>query len=118
MFEGKKFDKILVAAGYTDMRAGLNGLASIIQFTFNRNPFSNCLFLFCGRRADRCKCIYWEDSGFVLVYKRLENGRFRWPRKEGTMIEISEQQLHWLMEGISISQKSSIQKLENVHLVV
>ena len=117
MFEEKKFDKIWLAAGYTDLRAGVNGLASLIQYTFNRNPFSNCLFLFCGRRADRCKALYWDGSGFVLIYRRLENGRFQWPRKEEALIDITEQQLRWLMDGIRISQKNAVQELENVHFV-
>ena len=42
--------------------------------------FQNALFLFCGRRKDRIKGLYWEGDGFVLLYKRLESGSFQWPR--------------------------------------
>lgn len=117
MFEGKHFDRIYVAAGYTDMRSGINGLASIVQDVFHLNPFGNYLFLFCGKRADRCKAIYWEKSGFVLTYKRVETGRFHWPRKEQTFITISEQQLTWLLEGLKTNQTTAIPELENPRLL-
>ncbi|QHA01962.1 IS66 family insertion sequence element accessory protein TnpB [Dehalobacter restrictus] len=58
----------------------MDGLASIVQQKFRLDPFTNPLFLFCGRRCDRIKVLYWEGNGFVLLYKRLENGRFQWPR--------------------------------------
>ena len=117
MFEHQHFDHIILAGGYTDMRSGLNQLASIVQDSFEMNPFNNSLFLFCGRRADRIKCIYWEKSGFVMTYKRLEGGRFRWPRKEFAPIDISEQQLGWLLEGLSIYQSPMYRDLDNPILV-
>ena len=117
MFENRTFDNIYVAAGYTDLRSGVNSLASIIQDTFNLNPFGNSLFLFCGRRADRMKALYWDKSGFVLVYKRLEDGRYRWPRKEMSLIQISPQALNWLMEGLSINQSPSFHDLQDPKLV-
>ncbi len=117
MFEGKEFDHIYVAAGYTDMKAGINSLASIAQDVFHLNPFGNSLFLFCGRRADRFKSIYWDGSGFVLTYKRVETGRFNWPRKEHAVISISSQQLTWLLEGLSLTQNKAIPVLENPRLI-
>lgn len=111
MFEGKHFDHIYLAAGYTDMRSGVNSLASIVNDVFQKDPFENSLYLFCGRRADRFKALYWEDSGFVLCYKRLETGRFRWPRGEHELITITEQQLRWLLEGLKIDQVGVIPSL-------
>ena len=61
---------------------GLNGLAAIVQQEFSLDPFTNTLFLFCGRRRDRIKALYWEGNGFILLYKRLESGSFQWPRSE------------------------------------
>ena len=75
-------DKVYIACGYTDLRRGIDGLASIVQQQFQLDPFSNTLFLFCGRRRDRIKALYWEGNGFLLLYKRLSNGRFQWPRSE------------------------------------
>ena len=65
---------MFLATGFTDLRRGIDGLASIVQQQFELDPFSNTLFLFCGRRRDRIKALYWEGDGFVLLYKRLESG--------------------------------------------
>lgn len=58
---------IYIACGYTDLRRGIDGLAAIVQQQFNLDPFTNTLFLFCGRRRDRIKALYWEGNGFVLL---------------------------------------------------
>lgn len=73
-------EHIYLACGYTDMRKSVDDLASVVQQNFKLNPFSNSLFLFCGKRCDRMKALYWEGDGFLLLYKRLENGKFQWPR--------------------------------------
>ena len=75
-------DKVYIACGYTDLRRGIDGLAAMVQQQFHLDPFTNTLFLFCGRRRDRIKALYWEGNGFVLLYKRLESGSFQWPRSE------------------------------------
>ena len=75
------------------------------------DPFSRALFLFCGRRADRIKGLLWEGDGFLLLYKRLEDGRFQWPRDASEARRITPQQLRWLMEGLSIEQKTAIREL-------
>ena len=75
-------EKVYIACGYTDLRRGIDGLASIVQQQFQLDPFTNTLFLFCGRRRDRIKALYWEGDGFLLLYKRLESGSFKWPRSE------------------------------------
>lgn len=93
-----------IACGYTDLRRGIDGLASMVQQQFHLDPFSNTLFLFCGRRRDRIKGLYWEGNGFVLLYKRLESGIFQWPRNGVEAQELSPQQYRWLMEGLSVEQ--------------
>ena len=70
-------EKVYIACGYTDLRKGIDGLATLVQSQFQLDPFTNTLFLFCGRRKDRIKALYWEGNGFVLLYKRLENGSFQ-----------------------------------------
>lgn len=75
-------DKVYIACGYTDLRRGIDGLAAMVQKQFHLDPFANTLFLFCGRRRDRIKALYWEGNGFVLLYKRLESGSFQWPGKK------------------------------------
>lgn len=106
------FDKVFVACGYSDLRRGIDGFAGIIQQEFNLDPFQpGILFLFCGRKTDRIKGILWEGDGFLLLYKRLESGKFQWPRTEEEVKAISPQQYKWLMEGISIEQKKAIKTL-------
>ena len=75
-------DKVYIACGYTDLRKGIDGLARLVQQQFELDPFINTLFLFCGRRRDRIKGLYWEKDGFILLYKRLEQGAYQWPRLE------------------------------------
>lgn len=77
-----KVDTIYLATGYTDMRRSIDGLATIAQQNFHLDPCSNSLFLFCGRSASKIKALYWKGDGFILLYKRLENRRFNWPRNE------------------------------------
>ncbi len=113
MFNGSTgYDKIYLACGYTDLRRGIDGLAGIVQNQFNLNPFQNILFLFCGRRTDRIKGLLWEGGdGFLLVYKRLEDGKFQWPRSDDEARAISLQQFRWLTEGLSIEPKKVVHKV-------
>lgn len=104
-------EKIFIACGYTDMRKAIDGLAAIVQQNFKLNPFSNSLFLFCGRKRNRLKALYWEGDGFVLLYKRLEDGRFQWPRTQEEVRLISDQEFRWLLEGLTIDQPKVVKKL-------
>ncbi len=101
-------ENIYIACGYTDMRKSIDGLAAVVQQQFHLDPFSNSLFLFCGRHRNKMKALLWEGDGFVLLYKRLENGSFLWPRSEAELKPITWQQFRWLMEGLQIEQKQSI----------
>lgn len=105
------FDQIYIACGYTDLRQGIDGLAGIVQNQFHLNPFQNILFLFCGRKTTRIKGLLWEGDGFVLLYKRLEGGRFQWPRSEAEMKEITTKQFRWLTEGLAIEQAKAVKKV-------
>lgn len=93
---------IYIACGYTDLRRGIDGLASIVQSQFQLDPFQKMLFLFCGRIQDRIKGLYWEGDGFLLLYKRLENGAFQWPRNKDEVRQLTPQQYRWLMEGLML----------------
>lgn len=99
---------VFLACGYTDMRKSIDGLAAIVQQNFKLDPFSKDVFMFCGRRKDRIKALFWDGDGFSLLYKRLDNGKFCWPKSPNDVINISEQQLRWLMEGLEICQPKSI----------
>lgn len=101
---------IYVDKQFCDMRKQIDGLSAIVQQNFKLDPFSNSVFLFCGRNTRTMKALYWEGDGFVLLYKRLENGKFKWPRDESEALEITSQQFRWLLEGLSIVQPKTIQK--------
>lgn len=106
-----KAEHIYIACGYTDMRKAIDGFSAIVQNNFHLDPFSNSLFLFCGRKCNRIKALYWEGDGFVLLYKRLENGKFQWPRNESEVRQITEREFRWLMEGLSINQPKAVRKI-------
>ena len=99
-----------VACGYTDLRRGIDGLASIVNLQYGMELKEDSLFLFCGRRTDRIKGLYWSGDGYVLIYKRLSNGRFQWPRSEEQLRNLDPQSFRWLMEGLKIDQPKAIRK--------
>ena len=99
---------IYIVCGYTDMRKSIDGLSAIVQQNFKLDVFSGSLFLFCRKRCDRIKALLWEEDGFVLLYKRLENGKYKWPRNSEEAKLITKQEFRWLMEGLSIEQKTAI----------
>ena len=116
--DAKGFQKVYLATGYTDLRRGIDGLASIIKYEFRLDPFDRgTLFLFCGKRTDRIKGLLWEGDGFLLLYKRLGTGAFSWPRSANEAMEITHDQYRLLMQGFDIIAKSPITELQKpVHL--
>lgn len=110
--DGTGFKKVYIATGFTDLRRGIDGLARIIRFQFQLDPYDkNTLFLFCGKRTDRIKGLLWEGDGFLLLYKRIENGNFRWPRSTDEALEITPEQYQMLMQGLEILAKHPIQEV-------
>ena len=106
------FRRIYLATGYTDLRRGMEGLASIIKFNFQLDPYQkDILFLFCGRRTDRIKGLVWEGDGFLLLYKRLELGAFNWPRTKEEALEITPEQYQYLMQGLEVVARHPIQEV-------
>lgn len=101
---------VYLVTGYTDLRRSIDGLAMIVQAQLRLDPFSKALFLFCGRHCDRIKGLLWEGDGFLLLYKRLDNGRFQWPRNETEALLLSIQQKRWLLEGLKIQQPKAIRE--------
>jgi len=112
----KGADKVYIACGVTDLRRGIDGLAGIVKQQFNLDPFSNTLFLFCGRKRDRLKALYWEGNGFLLLYKRLEQGVYQWPRNEQEARELTPQQYRWLMEGLKVDQPKAHRDVTDIAL--
>ena len=99
---------VYVVTGYTDMRKGIDGLAQIVEGSVGKDAYSKAVYLFCGRSNTKMKALVWDGDGFLLLYKRLDNGRYRWPRTECEAKQLTSQQLRWLMDGLEIEQKSAI----------
>ena len=86
-----------------DMRKAINGLSILVEEVLERDPFSPQLFVFSNRKRDKVKILYWERSGFVLWYKRLEKQRFPWPRRDQDgVVEMTGRELDWLLDGIDL----------------
>lgn len=92
------------------MRKSIDGLCAVIQDQLQLNPSESSLFLFCGRRCDRIKALLKEPDGYVLIYKRLtaKYGRYRWPRNESEVRDLSWREFDWLMSGLDIDQPKAI----------
>jgi len=92
--------RIWLAAGVTDMRRGFDGLRAKVQTVLDQQPFSGHVFVFRGRRGDIVKLLWWDGDGLCLFSKRLERGRFIWPKAESGTVSLSRAQLSMLLEGI------------------
>jgi transposase len=88
------------------MRKSINGLAELVKSSFSLDPFSTAVFVFCNRNRDRVKILEWDTDGFWLYFKRLEKGRFRWPKvgDEPTMV-LSGEELSVLLSGVRVELK-------------
>jgi transposase len=92
--------RIYIATRPVDFRKGLDGLAAVAQEILKLDPFSGAAFIFRAKRADRVKILIWDGSGLILIYKRLDDGKFHWPRIEDGVMKLSPAQLSALFEGL------------------
>ena len=92
--------RIWIVAGVTDLRRGFVGLSAMVQTALKENPFSGQVFVFRGRRGDLLKLLWFDGDGLCLFAKRLERGRFIWPKVETGTVSLTRAQLSMLLEGI------------------
>jgi transposase len=92
--------QIWIAAGVTDLRRGFTGLSALVQTALEQDPFAGHVFVFRGRRGDLIKLLWFDGDGLCLFAKRLERGRFVWPKAENGSISLTRAQLSMLLEGI------------------
>lgn len=92
--------RVLMATKPIDFRKGMNGLAALVKEQLKADPFGGVIYVFRARRADRIKLLFWDGSGVCLFCKRLEDGKFRWPRIEDGVMRLSAAQLSALVEGL------------------
>jgi len=86
-----------------DFRKNINGLAARVEHDPEPDPFASAVYVFGNRRRDRIKILGWSRNGFWLLQKRLESERFIWPRDNQRVMELTVQQLHWLLDGIDLA---------------
>jgi len=99
----RSFSGVYIVCGFTDMRYGIDSLAAIIERRYKKSLFTpNTLFLFCGTSASKIKGLLWEGDGFLLLYKRVDCGRFSWPRTSNDLRQLSADQFRYLMQGFSV----------------
>jgi transposase len=98
--------RVWIAVEPVHMAKSHDGLASLVVERFGDDPFSGNLFVFLGRRGDRCKILWWERTGFVVYYKRLERGRMRLPAidRGAVRVMLDGSQLAMLLDGIDLSR--------------
>lgn len=95
--------RILVARDPVDFRKGIAGLAAVCEVHLGEEPLDGTLFVFVNRRRNGLKMLVWTHGGFLLLYKRLEKGRFRWPPMQADRGLITQAELAALMEGIDLT---------------
>jgi len=98
--------RVYLACGHTDMRKSINGLAAIVEGSFQLDLFGGELFAFCNRSRDRLKILEWDGDGFWLYFKRLEKGRFKWPAPgETETMTFTGEELKVLLGGAKVDLK-------------
>ncbi len=100
--EGKR---IYLACGATDLRKSINGLAARVDGEFKLDTYGPSVFVFCNKHRDRVKILSWDGNGFWLYFKRLENGRFRWPTAEEPTMVFDPEEFQLLLKSPGIMQK-------------
>jgi transposase len=94
--------RIWVATTPTDLRKSFDTLAEVVRQQFRLDPLSGQLFVFRNRRGDRVKLLYWDEDGYVLLYKRLEVGTFRFPEAEAGHVCVRASDLQMLLDGVDL----------------
>ena len=92
--------RILVATQPVDFRKGHDGLAALVQSVLKEDPFTGTVFVFRAKRADRLKILFWDGSGLVMAYKRLEETTFIWPAVREGVMTLNRAQFEALFGGL------------------
>jgi len=98
--------RIWLATEPVDLRKGFDGLGAIVRHQWKKDVFAGHLFVFLGKRRDRCKILLWDRGGMVIYFKRLERGQFRVPRvlHGATHAEMDATELAMLLDGIDFGR--------------
>jgi len=100
MIPVNSINRIYLYSGPCDMRKSFDSLCGLVRTEMGADPLSGSLFVFCNRRRNMVKMLYWDSDGFAIWYKRLEKGTFSLPVIHGTGGIIERRQLYMLLEGV------------------
>jgi transposase len=107
--------RIRLAPGATDMRKQFDGLSAVVSQVLREDPLSGHVFVFCNRRRDLVKILFWDRSGFLLLAKRLEEGRFAWPaRADAPALEATVRELMCVLEGIDLASVKTRKRMQRL----
>ena len=95
--------RIWLAMRPTDLRKSFHTLAELVRQQLQGDPLSDQLFVFRNKRANRVKLLYWDEDAFVIIYKRLQAGTFRFPASPGAGLEIRAADLQMLLDGVDLA---------------
>lgn len=95
--------RVYLCTAIVDMRKSIDGLCSVVLDELEGSPKSGDLFIFCNRSRNKVKCLCWDKNGFVLHYKRLDRGRFQLKHRADSSMELTSDQLDWLLAGLDFS---------------
>ena len=94
--------RIWLATSATDLRKSFDTLAEVVRQQLRADPLSGQLFVFHNKRGDRVKLLYWDEDGFVILYKRLEEGTFRFPTAGTASVQVRAAELQMLLDGVDL----------------
>ncbi|VAW74734.1 Mobile element protein [hydrothermal vent metagenome] len=113
MHPSNDLPEVFLCRDIVDFRKGINGLTVLVEDALDLDPFSEKLFIFCNRKRNMIRILYWERNGFCLWQKRLEKQKFKWPRKGmNDTITFTGQQLNWLLDGYDVMRMQAHDELK------
>ena len=101
--------RVMVATKPIDFRKGHDSLAAMVKNELRKDPFTGTVFVFRARKADRLKLLYWDGTGLVMAYKRLEGGGFIWPAIKDGLIALNHAQFEALFSGLDWRKVKSLE---------
>ena len=115
LYPFEHLERIYLYRDYTDFRKGINGLIESLLTIEALNLQSSALFVFCNKKRNGIKALYWDKTGFCLWQKRLEKAQYKWPKNHSsTLIELEHAMFQWFLKGVDIFKVSQHETIQNL----
>lgn len=108
----KDINRVFVHIDPVDFRKGINGLGAYVKHELSPSLGSKNLFVFSNRKKDKIKILYWDDTGYALWLKSLEEDKFRWPKSATEELTIDAETLKFFLSGGTIQSQKTHKKVE------